>query len=136
MMSEDRMRQQLRARQTLDQQLPFSHGQPDAAVHGRIADDRLGIFTLLDGFQVAQEALPLEDDAEVARSEMLFGPVRADALSHPGHESLVHDMARDPAAPVPITSVVTHQAVPRWDLFLRVRLALLGHASEGPGDAQ
>src|SRR5262249_42517478 len=118
-------------RNPLDAFLFLEEGQLDAIGDVRVADDRLGIATLRDRVEVLEQPFADHDDAEVARPEVLLGAVGDTALTDPGDDVLVDDVARDPAA-----VLVLDRAHPGRHALLHVRLAPLRHTHEEPGDAE
>src|SRR5262249_16384700 len=92
---------------------------------------RLGIATLRDRVEVLEQPFADHDDAEVARPEVLLGAVGDTALTDPGDDVLVDDVARDPAA-----VLVLDRAHPGRHALFHVRLPPLRHTHEDPGDAE
>src|SRR5262249_7737051 len=115
----------------LDAFLFLEEGQVDAIGDVRVADDRLGVATLGDRVEILEQPFADHDDSEVARPEVLLCAVGDAALTDPGDDVLVDDVARDPAA-----MLVLDRTHPGRHAPLHVGFAPLRHAHEEPSDAE
>src|SRR5262249_28668693 len=105
--------------------------QLDAFGHVRVADDRLRIAALGDGVEIVEQALADHHNSEVARADVFLAAVGDHALTDPGDDVLVDDVARDPAA-----VRVLDRAHPGRNGALPVGFASLRHAHEEPRNAE
>src|SRR5262249_17798911 len=85
-------------RDPLDGLLFLEVRQLDASRHVRVADDRLRIAALGDGVEIVEQALTDHHNAEVAGADVFLAAVGDRALTDPGDDVLIDDVARDPAA--------------------------------------
>src|SRR5262249_17121157 len=118
-------------RDSLDAFLFLEVRQLDAFRHVRVADDRLRIATLGDGVEIVEQALADHHNSEVARADVFLAAVGDRALTDPGDDVLVDDVARDPAA-----VLVLNRAHPGRNGVLHVGFASLRHAHEEPRNAE
>src|SRR4051794_39472832 len=73
-------------------------GKLNGAVRGRVAERVLRIAALGHQVHLLEHLLAHHHDAAVAGAQVLQGAIGEVVLADPGHEILVHDVARDPSA--------------------------------------